>query len=66
VRELYDLLKRGKAGVGAADGPDLLPFGVEANRKPLQLIIDYCAQQALIPRRVAVDELFDDTTRGLN
>lgn len=66
VRDLYDLLKRSKAEVGPLGVPDLLPFGVEANRRPLELMIDYCAQQALIPRRVAVDELFDDTTRDLN
>ncbi|WP_276487545.1 MULTISPECIES: hypothetical protein [Bradyrhizobium] len=39
---------------------------VAANRKPLELMIDYCVQQALVPRRVTVDELFDDTTRDLN
>lgn len=66
VRSLYGLLKRAKATAAPADVPDLLPFGVEANRKPLERMIDYCVQQALIPRRVAVDELFDDTTRDLN
>lgn len=66
VRELYALLKRGKANAGPSGVPDVLPFGVEANRKPLELIIDYCVQQALIPRRLQVDELFDDTTRDLN
>jgi 4,5-dihydroxyphthalate decarboxylase len=66
VRELYDLLKRGKAEAGPAGVPDLLPFGAEANRKPLELMIDYCVQQALIPHRIAVDGLFDDTTRDLN
>ena len=66
VRELYDLLKRGKEGVGPAGTRDLLPFGVEANRKPLECVIDYCVQQELIPRRISVDELFDDTTRDLN
>lgn len=66
VRSLYDLLKRSKAEAGPPGMPDLLPFGVAANRKPLDLMIDYCVQQALIPRRVTVDELFDDTTRDLN
>ncbi|WP_426440789.1 hypothetical protein [Bradyrhizobium genosp. P] len=66
VRDLYDLLKRGKAGAGPPATPDLLPFGIDASRKSLDLIIDYCVQQALIPRRIAVDELFDDTTRDLN
>ena len=63
---VYDLLKRNKAQVGPAATPDLVPFGIEANRKPLELIVDYAFQQALIPRRYAVEELFDETTRGLN
>jgi 4,5-dihydroxyphthalate decarboxylase len=29
------------------------------------MIIEYCVQQKLIPRRLAVEELFDDTTRSL-
>jgi 4,5-dihydroxyphthalate decarboxylase len=66
VRNLYELLKRGKADAGPPGTPDLLPFGVEANRKQLALMIDYCVQQSLIPRSIAVDELFDDTTRDLN
>ncbi|WP_439404630.1 hypothetical protein ACNJX9_24715 [Bradyrhizobium sp. DASA03076] len=65
VAAVYDLLKRNKEQMGAAT-PDLLPFGIEANRKPLELIVDYAFQQALIPRRYAVEELFDATTRGLN
>ena len=66
VHGLYDLLKRGKASAGPPGAPDLLPFGVEANRKPLELMIDDCVQQALIPRRITVDALFHDTTRDLN
>lgn len=66
VRELYELLKRSKAAAGLAAEPDPVPFGVEANRKSLDLIIDYAAQQALIPRRFSVDELFDPSTIGLN
>jgi 4,5-dihydroxyphthalate decarboxylase len=66
VSGVYDLLKAAKAKAGVAGSPDLLPFGVEANRKPLELIIDYAYQQALIPRRFAVEELFDDSTRRMN
>ena len=33
-------------------------------RRSLELIIGYCAQQKLIPRAFAVDELFDDVTRA--
>ena len=66
VAGIYDLLKRNKDQMGPAATPDLLPFGIDANRKPLELIIDYAFQQRLIPRRYAVEELFDATTRGLN
>jgi 4,5-dihydroxyphthalate decarboxylase len=46
-----------------ADGSLLDPwrFGVEANRRSLEIIIDYSFRQKLIPRRFSVDELFDDS-----
>jgi 4,5-dihydroxyphthalate decarboxylase len=66
VSGVYDLLKAGKANAGGPASPDLVPFGIEANRKPLELIIEYAFQQALIPRRFAVDELFDETTRRMS
>ena len=66
VARIYDLLKQSKEQTGPAATPDLLPFGTGASRKPLELIVDYAFQQALIPRRYTVDELFDATTRGLN
>jgi 4,5-dihydroxyphthalate decarboxylase len=66
VREVYRLLKQSKAAANMKGTPDFVPFGVEANRKALERIIDYAAQQALIPRRFSVDELFDDTTRTLD
>jgi 4,5-dihydroxyphthalate decarboxylase len=66
VEEVYRMLKESKRAAPAPTGIDFLPFGVEALREPLALIIDYCVQQKLIPRRLAVDELFDNTTRRLN
>jgi 4,5-dihydroxyphthalate decarboxylase len=66
VRELYELMKQSKSMAGPSAIPDPVPFGVEANRRSLDLITDYAAQQSLIPRRVSVDELFDPTTYGLN
>jgi 4,5-dihydroxyphthalate decarboxylase len=68
VRDVYGLLKASKAATATAKtaGIDFVPFGVEANRPALELIINYAAQQSLIPRRFSLDELFDDTTRGLN
>ena len=41
------------------------PFGMEANRRNIEIAIDYVHQQRLIPRRFTVDELFDDVTRAL-
>jgi 4,5-dihydroxyphthalate decarboxylase len=66
VREIFALLKESKRRGAPAppDGIDHLPFGVEACRPALARIIDYAAQQRLIPRRFTVDELFDDTTRA--
>ena len=40
-------------------------FGVQANRRSLELIIDYSVRQKLIPRKFSVDELFDDSVRAL-
>jgi len=38
---------------------------VDHMRRSLKMIIDYTAQQGLIPRAFEVDELFDDVTRKL-
>ncbi len=64
VREIYRLLMRGKqaAGLPQASEIDFLPFGLAACRPALQTIIDYALQQSLIPRKIAVDDLFDETT----
>lgn len=67
VREVYRLLCEAKraAGLPAPGEPDPIPLGVSANRRNLEIAIDYCHRQGLIPRRFAVDELFDDVTRVL-
>ena len=66
VREVYRMLKRAKQAAGLRPGPiDFHPFGVEACRPALEMIINYAVQQKLIPRAFKVDELFDDTTRAL-
>jgi 4,5-dihydroxyphthalate decarboxylase len=68
VKELYRLLLESKRAANLpASGTALDPlrFGVEPNRRALELIIDYSLRQKLIPRRLSVDELFDDTTRAL-
>ena len=50
----------------AADGAPGAPrFTADEMRRSLETIIGYSAQQKLIPRAYAVDELFDDVTRAL-
>jgi len=42
----------------AAGSPELNPIGLEANRRNLEVAIDFVHRQGLIPRRYAVEELF--------
>jgi 4,5-dihydroxyphthalate decarboxylase len=44
---------------------ELPPIGLEANRKGLEMAIDWSFEQKIIPRRLKVDEL-DETTAALN
>ena len=68
VKEIYRMLRESRRAVPPpSDDGSLDPwrFGVEANRRSLEIIIDYSFRQKLIPRKFSVDELFDDCTRGL-
>ena len=67
IREIFRQLQASKRAAGLPDGGELDPyrFGVEACRPILEIIIEFCHRQKLIPRRMSVDELFDDTTRVL-
>jgi 4,5-dihydroxyphthalate decarboxylase len=60
VAELYRMLEASKkaAGLPAAGKPDTAPFGKDANRACLELLVSYAVQQALVPRRLDVDELW--------
>jgi 4,5-dihydroxyphthalate decarboxylase len=61
VREIFRLLRE-----SATRAPAGAPrFSAEEMRRSLEMIIRYSAQQGLIPRTYAVDELFDDVTRAL-
>jgi 4,5-dihydroxyphthalate decarboxylase len=61
VREVFRLLKE-SAAIAQKASPEFSP---DEMRRSLQLIIQYSAQQGLIPRALAVDELFDDLARTL-
>jgi 4,5-dihydroxyphthalate decarboxylase len=66
VKEIYRVLRESKQAAPAAGALDTLQFGVENVRRSLELIIEYSVQQRLIPRRIEVNELFDEVTRGLS
>jgi 4,5-dihydroxyphthalate decarboxylase len=62
VKEIYRVLREARRAVPPpADGGLLDPwrFGVEPNRRSLEIIIDYSFRQKLIPRMYSVDELLD-------
>src|SRR5262245_26827440 len=67
VREIYRLLleSKKKAAMPRPGELDVNPFGVEANRRNLEVVIDTVYRQRMIPKRFSVDELFDDVTRKL-
>jgi 4,5-dihydroxyphthalate decarboxylase len=65
VQEVFELLQRSKEAAGAPKNPEPLRFGVEACRPVLQVMIEYCLAHGLIPEKMTVDSLFDDTTRKL-
>ena len=59
VAELYRLLEAGKKAAGVpAGGIDTAPFGKEANRPCLELLISYAVQQGLLARPLSIDELW--------
>jgi 4,5-dihydroxyphthalate decarboxylase len=61
VREVFRMLQQSADTAPAVSRR----FSADEMRRSLQLIIRYTAQQRLIPREFAVDELFDDLTRAL-
>jgi 4,5-dihydroxyphthalate decarboxylase len=68
VREVYGLfLEAKRQEFGRSGVPPLDPWrsGIEANRRSLEIVIDYAFKQGLIPRRLAVDDLFSDLMRTL-
>ena len=60
VQEMYRLLQESRRAAPPPAGGLLDPwrFGVEENRRSLEIVIDYCFRQKLIPRKFSVDELF--------
>ncbi|EGI76210.1 substrate-binding domain-containing protein [Hylemonella gracilis] len=65
VREIYRMVAQSRALTEGGAPVVFPPLGLEANRKGLQLAIDWALDQKIIPRRLQVDELFDDVTGSL-
>ena len=55
VEEAYRMLDRSRQLAGS---PAMNPFGIEANRRNLEVAIDCIHAQGMIPRRFTVEELF--------
>jgi 4,5-dihydroxyphthalate decarboxylase len=54
--EIYEILVKSKE---AAGDPPMLPHGLEANRRNLEVAIDCAYKQNMIPRRFTMEELFE-------
>ncbi len=46
-------------------GADHWPYGLEANRKGLELLLGYMVEQKLLPRRLDLEELFLSPERAV-
>lgn len=66
VRDIYRMLKESRALTEGGVPKPFPPMGLEANRPGLQLAIDWALEQKIIPKRLSVDELFDETTAALD
>ncbi|MCR8724518.1 hypothetical protein [Frigidibacter sp. ROC022] len=65
VREVFRMLKESKAKAPKEGDIDFLPFGFDALKPSLELVIKYCLQQRLIEKEVAAEDLFNDVTIDL-
>ena len=66
VRDLYKMFVAGKARMAPQAGDiDFLPFGFEATRPGLELVVDLALEQGIIPRRISFDEIYEDARRVL-
>jgi 4,5-dihydroxyphthalate decarboxylase len=55
AQDLYAELRRSREAAGS---PEMNPFGLEENRRNLEVAIDCMHRQEMLPRRFAVEELF--------
>lgn len=65
VREIYRMIGESRDLTEGGLPDPFPPMGLEANRKGLELAIQWAFEQKIIPRKLSVDELFDETTASL-
>ena len=65
VREIFRMIVESRNLTEGGLPDPFPPIGLEANRKGLQMAIDWAFEQKIIPARMAVDDLFDETTAAL-
>jgi 4,5-dihydroxyphthalate decarboxylase len=56
--ELMKLFEEAKRKAGGSAGEASQPYGLEPNRRSMQMLLDFAAQQKLTPRVYQADELF--------
>jgi 4,5-dihydroxyphthalate decarboxylase len=65
VRDIYRMIVESRSLAEGGVPAVFPPLGLEANRKGLEVAIEWALDQKIIPRRLKVDELFDDVTGSL-
>ena len=65
VREIYRMLVESRSLAPESVTAELPPYGFSAIRKTIELANEWSYEQKIIPRRLSIDELFDETTAAL-
>jgi 4,5-dihydroxyphthalate decarboxylase len=66
VREIYRMLVESRNQAPESVIAALPAYGFKAIQKTINMAIDWAYEQKIIPRKLSMDELFDDTTGTLN
>jgi 4,5-dihydroxyphthalate decarboxylase len=64
IRELYELFETARRAAVADGAEPPTEYGLGANRRSLQLLLDFCFDQNVLSRGYNVDEMFVDAVNG--
>ena len=65
VRDVFRMLVESRNMAPDSAKTAIPPVGLEENRKSLEMAVQWSYEQKIVPRRLSVDELFEDTTAAL-